>query len=256
MTRDNTRSNTSSSSDRRIGMQTVTVAVVVMVSLGVLSFGMFGSAVGQQQPTIAVEDAELDEEGTATVEVTLSEAPNGLAGHGMTVEVADSSTVTITDVSLPDEYGVADTEISDDGATAEISGADLEDNIQSGASDVVLAEVTVEAQSEGETDLSLSSVQADDDEGGEIDAETSAGTIMVGAGQTGGDDGGDDGADGDDGTDGDGVTDGDDGTDGADGDDGTDGDDGVTDDDETDDDGVTEDDGVDDTEDDDDEDDC
>lgn len=172
------------------------VALVALVVAAVASAGVAGA---QTTPTVEPDDATVGAGATTTVEVSLSAAPDGLAGFNLTVEAAGDARVV--DAGVDDGFGIT-TARAEDG-TATLEGVDVGENVQSGATDVRLGTVTVRGESAGEADLSVSVRRMDDDDGERMSPATEAGDVTVTADSDDGSDGTADDGDGDDGGSGD-----------------------------------------------------
>jgi hypothetical protein len=153
---------------------------------------------GGEEQTVSVQlsNGTVNPDGTTTASIMLSGAPNGVAGYDITLNVAKSGVATVTDATIPDTFtapggGVS---IADDGSSVTIRAADLQQNVQSGATDITLATVTLTGQSTGETGVSLSVNTIDDDNGSSMSLSTSGVTLSVTGSDTG--DGDEDGSDG------------------------------------------------------------
>jgi PKD repeat protein len=118
-------------------------------------------------PTAAAQSS------TTTIEVTATDLPDGFAGANFTVSVADPSTSTITGVSVASQFSLNRTSIASDGTSASVRLVDLQDTVQSGASDVTLATVTVETTGDDSPSLTVDSgANIDADDGSAIPVET------------------------------------------------------------------------------------
>jgi len=109
------------------------------------------------------QDVTADAVGS-TVEypIILDEAPNGLAGYSITAQLSDGSVGEITAVSFPSWAGVnqhgtlpADSVL--------VRAADLNKNIQPGATGVLFATLTLRADAAGTTPVTITINQIDDD---------------------------------------------------------------------------------------------
>ena len=142
-----------------------------------------GTGGGQPgQPTLSVSFPERNGAGSAVpADLSLSNAPDGLAGFDVTITIADTEVAAATDVSFDDAFPDSTTaaSISDDGSTVSLEAADIEDNVGSGASDVPLATVSLVPQSAGTTGVGLSIDALDADDGSIIDAGTSTGDLTI-----------------------------------------------------------------------------
>ncbi|WP_226481295.1 hypothetical protein [Natrinema amylolyticum] len=205
---------------RRIGALVVALAVGLTVGLPVaVTAASGGSTPGigateangsTTESSLVVADATVEPGGTATHRIALTDAPDGLAGFKITLELSTEA-ATVSNASYPDTYGkTSDPIVSDDGQSVTVEAADLTDEVAPGATDVTLATVAVTGPDTGSTTLEITDVQADADGGSRIEPVLEAGTLTVDDGtavssaQT---------ADGD----GDGGTDSGDGTDSSDG---------------------------------------
>ncbi|GGL34778.1 hypothetical protein GCM10009037_18000 [Halarchaeum grantii] len=130
-------------------------------------------------PTVRVANAELAANGTATADVVLTEAPEGLAGFALDVRVAGDA-ARISNASYPDTFGLTtDPAIGDDGRRVTVEAADLRERVQPGASDVVLATVELSGVAPGAVNLSVEPRQFDADGGAAVEPATDAGTVTV-----------------------------------------------------------------------------
>jgi hypothetical protein len=163
-------------STHRPHVRTVLVAAALLV-LGLSAFA--GATAAQAEPTVRVADAELAPDGTATADVVLTSAPDGLAGYA--VEVRVGSVAEITAASYPDTFGLtSEPTFSDDRTRVTLEAADLNEQIQAGDSDVVLATVELSGLSSGDARLAVEPLQFDTDGGGTMSPATEAGTVTVG----------------------------------------------------------------------------
>lgn len=162
--------------------QALAAMTVVAVALGVAVAGT--AVVGAQGdgPVVGVADATVDPGETTTVAITLDSAPNGVSGYSVNVSVADTSVTTVTNVSIGEQFDSlgGSSGVTEDGSTAYLSAADLSENVQSGASEVTLATVTVQGESAGSTALEPTVESMDNDDGSSVDPAVEAGTVTVG----------------------------------------------------------------------------
>jgi hypothetical protein len=161
--------------------------VAALVVLAVVGAALTGAAAAQtDSPTVRVSDATIEEGGGATVEVVLTAAPDGLAGFAVDLTV-EGDGARIADAGYPDTFGLTSTpEVADDGTSVRLEAADLDEQVQPGATGVVLATVELAGESAGEATLRVEPLQFDADGGASIDPATQAGTVTVGAGGDGG----------------------------------------------------------------------
>ncbi|ELY91208.1 hypothetical protein [Natrinema altunense] len=129
--------------------------------------------------SLVVADATVEPGGTATHRLALTDAPNGLAGFEITLELSTDG-ATISNASYPDTYGkTSDPIVSDDGQSVTVEAADLTDAVTPGATDVTLATVAVTGPDTGSTTLEITDLQIDADGGSRIEPALEAGTLTV-----------------------------------------------------------------------------
>ncbi|WP_135820010.1 thermonuclease family protein [Halostella litorea] len=152
------------------------------------SFGLFDSydpstgGDGGSTPTLSVTFPENGGVGgTVPAELSLSNAPEGLAGFDVTVTVDDTGVAAIEDATLADAFraDVSEVSVADDGSSVTLAASDIDDQVESGASDVGLATLTVALNAEGSTGVTLQTDALDADGGAAIDAATDTGTVTV-----------------------------------------------------------------------------
>lgn len=141
-------------------------------------------AVSTTEPGIVVSDATIEADpGTSAAEthrVALTDAPEGLAGFNLTLELASDDVATIANASYPDHFGMTtEPSVGADERTITLEAVDLEDAITDGATDVTLAEITVTGHDAGETELRITDVQVDADGGSAVEPSLEAGTVTV-----------------------------------------------------------------------------
>ena len=122
------------SEDRRFGgwnrAATVVMIGLVVASLAVAGVAVSGPLVGQsvaqtQEPaTIAAGSTSTSPGASASVDLTLSTAPEGVSGYDLVVRLADPSVGTITSASVASEFGLDRVSVSDDGTTVMLAGVD------------------------------------------------------------------------------------------------------------------------------------
>jgi hypothetical protein len=158
----------------------VTGAVLLALALGSAPM----TAAAQEEPTIVVGDATVDAGERVTVDVVLTETPEGLAGYEVTVTLDGDADARVTGAEYPDALELtSDPAIGTDGQSVRLEAADLEERIQPGATDVRLATVTVSAESAGEATVDVSDVQVDADGGARVSPAVEAGQLTVRAGE-------------------------------------------------------------------------
>jgi hypothetical protein len=168
--------------DARSRGAALAVALTALALLGAVAAA--GTATAQSDdPTVRVVGNEVTPDGTATVGVVLTTAPDGLSGYYLDVSIADPGVARIESASYPDRFGLTTTPaVSDGGATVTLEAADMEGAIEPGATDVTLATIRIAGVETGETALSVDPRQFDADDGSAFEPATGAGTVTVGDG--------------------------------------------------------------------------
>ena len=156
-------------------------------SLGAVAFGLLVlltvvcapgvSAADAESPSVTASNNSVQEGSTATVNITLSNVPNGVAGYDIAVAVADTSTATISNASVASQYGLADVTVSEGQAT--LTASDVDRNVQAGEGPTTLGTLVVSGVTDGETSLSVNVTQLDADGGARIDAVERSATVTV-----------------------------------------------------------------------------
>ena len=158
----------------------IAALAVVTLGLGLLAAGAGVTTAQTAQPTVSVSSATTTVDDTATVDVVLTEAPDGLSGYYLDLTVDNPEAAAVTSASYPDEFGLTtDPTIDADGQTVTLEAADMEGSISPGATDVTLATVTVAGVAPGEVGLAVEPRQFDADDGSAFTPATQAGTLTV-----------------------------------------------------------------------------
>ncbi|KYH24694.1 hypothetical protein HAPAU_30700 [Halalkalicoccus paucihalophilus] len=147
-----------------------------------------GLYVYQPNVLVDVESVNVNLDDTARADLTASFLPAGVSGGRITVSISDPAVVSIAGVSFPDELTDTTSSVSEDVSTVTVRFADVGQNLQPGAMNVVLASINLEAESTGTTELTVEVNRLDDDDGDAIDAEARSGTILTGPPAVDGDD--------------------------------------------------------------------
>ncbi|EMA01850.1 hypothetical protein SAMN05443574_104136 [Haloarcula vallismortis] len=153
---------------------------LALVALVFLAGTVPALSAGQSTPTISIETDPVAAGETAAVSVVLTGAPDGLAGYQIELAVGDPAVARFENASYPDRLGLTtDPVISSDGGTITLEAADLDGQIQPGASDVGLATVQLAGVSGGETQVTVTSSQIDADGGGAVEPATEPTALTV-----------------------------------------------------------------------------
>lgn len=153
--------------------QALTLAVALVVCVVALPAGAGAATVADVDASAAAGSARdataaTNVTTTTTIRIALEEAPDGLAGYELALELPGGGTVT--NASYPDAFGLTtDPRIGDDGRSVRIEAADLGDEVPPGTTDVTLARLTVSGLAADAATLRLADAQVDADGGEKID---------------------------------------------------------------------------------------
>ena len=161
----------------------LTIVVALLCSLALA--GVPGVTADESEPTIAVEDATVDPSETASADVTISEAPDGLSGFNVSVSV-DSDVAEITDATTDDAFALDTVEVADDGSDVHLMAVDLDREVGPSDEPAGLGTLEIEGVNPGETTLEVTVDAIDTDDGEPLDVATADGTVTV-TGATDGD---------------------------------------------------------------------
>ncbi|APW99982.1 hypothetical protein CHINAEXTREME_01860 [Halobiforma lacisalsi AJ5] len=160
-----------------LGMAGACLALVATLAVG-------PAASATEGPEIVVSDATVGDpaDGEPGIHrVALTDAPNGLAGFTLELELESAGVATVSDASYPEQFGITtDPVVSADERSVTLEAVDLDDAVTDGAANVTLARVAVTGVAPGETELRVSNAQVDADGGSAVDPTLGAGTVTVG----------------------------------------------------------------------------
>lgn len=156
------------------------VVALAVVALAVVALAPGTATAQSDQPTIVVNDTTMTANGTATVDVVLTEVPEGLSGYYMELTVEDGAAAQIESVTYSETFGMTSaTQIGDGGRTVTLEAADVREAVEPGATDVRLATVTVSGVEPGQANLTVDPLQFDTDSGAGFQPSTRAGLVTV-----------------------------------------------------------------------------
>ena len=148
----------------------------LLALLLVAAAGASAPVAAADDPTVSVEDRALGPDGTATINVSLSHAPEGLAGYAIEVTVADDTAATVADAT---PASLARTTTSVDGNTVTFIGADLDREVKAGSENVSLGSVTVAGEQNGTTAVTVTVTRIDTPDGERLAPRTDPGRVVV-----------------------------------------------------------------------------
>jgi len=132
--------------------------------------GLFSLAGAVSAATLTIGNAQVNSIGnTATVDLILDSAPTGLGGYSVNVTMADPTKATITAVSYPSWAGTfIETSPLPCSTDCKVKALDMGEQVQSGATGVTLATLTIQGLASGTTAVTVSNINmmsddADDD---------------------------------------------------------------------------------------------
>ncbi|OVE83626.1 PKD domain-containing protein [Natronolimnobius baerhuensis] len=133
-----------------------------------------------ETPTVTVDpaDDEIDTGETTTVDLGLTEAPDGLLGFTVDLTI-DDSIVEITDADISEPFPDTSQPISYvdiEGDTVRLSAIEP---LDPGTTDIDFGHVELEGQANGDTDIDVEIVRMEDLDDDDIPAETESATLSV-----------------------------------------------------------------------------
>ncbi|MFC4405607.1 alkaline phosphatase PhoX [Haloarchaeobius iranensis] len=134
----------------------------------------------QPDVILDVQSIAVQHGATGSADLLVSSLPAGVSGGDLTVTVTEPDVASITGVEFPDDVGLTEATVSDDGSSVEIRFSDVDRAVQPGEIDVPLASLDILAENTGTSDLAVEVTQLDDDEGSPIEATTRKGIVVAG----------------------------------------------------------------------------
>lgn len=150
------------------------VGLLLILSVVLMMSWSRADAVG---PTVTVQTSVVDAGQTVSIPIILSEAPSGFSGYDVTVTLSNSVVVDIVGADIPD-FGLVQKNLV---STSEIrlSAVDLNGLISTGATNILLASVTILGIDEGQTTVNIQVTAMDDGGGYPINPQALSGTVDV-----------------------------------------------------------------------------
>ena len=128
-------------------------------------------------PVLEVSDGQVYAIGeTATINITLSEVPNGLSGYNLSISLSNASVAEIISVSFPN-WATLYSNSSLPADSVWIKAVDLNDKIKRGEKNITLAILTVRGDDYGDTEIITIVTKMDDDDGNPIDPSVKHGNF-------------------------------------------------------------------------------
>jgi len=126
---------------------------------------------------LSIEEKEILLNETESINITLDVAPEGLSGYNITVSFLNPIE-EILDVRFPD-WAILHDNSTLPADSLWIKAVDLNENVQSNASNILLASLTVKGNKVGETEIDITVTKMDDDEGYPITPSTVSGKLSI-----------------------------------------------------------------------------
>ncbi|AKB36571.1 cell surface protein [Methanosarcina siciliae C2J] len=122
--------------------------------------------------------SSVSENESTEINLVASNFPAGLSGYNLTVVIDDPDVAEIVDIEYP-TWALITENSTLPGTSIYMKTVDLEDSVQEGAADVVLATLTVSGKEKGSANLSIGVKRLEEDSGDSIEPALLAGTIEV-----------------------------------------------------------------------------
>jgi hypothetical protein len=162
--------------DSRITGTALALALVALALLGAVTAGP--ATAQNDQPTVRVVGDTAPADGTTTVRIVLTEAPDGLSGYYLDLTV--DGPARIESASYSDGFGLtSDPVVGDNGHAVTLEAADVGGQVEPGATDVTLATVELAGTASGEAELTVRPRQFDNDDGTGFEPAVRPGTVTV-----------------------------------------------------------------------------
>jgi len=149
----------------------IAVTFVVAVVAGFAAAGATAPPASPPDEQVTAQNATVGADERTNLSVVLTEAPDGLAGFELTVELDTPGVANVTGVAYPDRFGLrTEPRIGTDRQSVTVEAADLNDSVGPGGTDVTLATVGLTGDEGGSTAVSIVDAQVDADGGDRIAA--------------------------------------------------------------------------------------
>jgi hypothetical protein len=146
------------------------------------------SPVGASTISFLPSSVTVHKNTTAEISLMLDEAPAGLFGYDLVIQLSHPKTARIRDVKYPSWASLEDTTQLTAGSVR-IKGADISQQVEAGKTGISLATLTIEGTATGTSALLIESVTLQNDKEEEINPGLVAGQIIVPGSNTTGSEG-------------------------------------------------------------------
>jgi len=134
-----------------------------------------GMVVSMDPPVVALRPGE-----SSKINLTLDSAPTGLSGYAIGIKVEQPGIAEVTAVSYPSWAGLSDSK-GIPGFDVQIMAVDLEGKVQTNATQVILATLTLQGRGSGTTPILLTDPNFHDGEGNNMTLSLASGSVTVSA---------------------------------------------------------------------------
>ncbi len=148
---------------------------IILVILLAIAFPMTTANTIVFDPT----PMEINPGQNADIAIKLDSAPSGISGYRFNVAVPNTTVAHITGVTFPGWAALNETKTLPDGNIT-LTSVDLSEQVQAGASEIVLATIQVQGEVGGSTKIRLFITRMDDDNGATVSPDVGEGEIIVG----------------------------------------------------------------------------
>jgi PKD repeat protein len=152
------------------------LAGILAISVCALLLAISGAVAS----VVTIEDGDVgDIDGTTVINLTLDTAPNGLSGYNMTVSLSDEDIAEIVAVEFP-AWAVPNATATLPADTVWLKAADLLQQVDPGATNVLLAKLTIRGAIQGECTVNAVINQMDPDGAGDpLSPSVDSGVLTV-----------------------------------------------------------------------------
>ncbi|RJS72965.1 hypothetical protein CW714_03880, partial [Methanophagales archaeon] len=156
------------------------ISVLMASALLVLSvFAGTPAIIASDDPVVDIENGEIGDIGlTTTVNITLDTAPNGLSGYNITVYLSNPEIAEIVSVEFPG-WAIINDNSTLPADTFWMKAVDLNEQVQSGATNVNLGKLIIKGEAQGESNINATVTKMDDDDGYPISPSVNHGVLTV-----------------------------------------------------------------------------
>ncbi len=147
--------------------------------LAILAFCMvIPGTVSAATISFAPSSAAVDAGNTANITLVIDSLPEGLAGYDAVVAISDPAVAEISSVSFPAWASLSDV-TGAPSSSVTLNAVDLNRNVESGATGIELATITIRGKGPGSATISVGQAAADADGGDAIETTSNPGSITV-----------------------------------------------------------------------------